>query len=184
MPTDIFPGNPDSGDLGDLELPGHLARRDGNRASLGSFERVLVSTVNDIEHIESQSLNGIAVVKIFLQPGANIDGAISQTTSSAEAALQNDAAGHLSAAGAAVQRVERADSAGFARQRQLSEQQLFDLATNNLRPGMATRAAAPRFRIPTAEKLRQIMVDIDPREAVSPGTFRPPMCRTRSTPRI
>ena len=37
---------------------------------VGNFERVCVSTVNDIEHIESQSLNGISVIKIFLQPGA------------------------------------------------------------------------------------------------------------------
>ena len=117
---------------------------------VGNFERILVSTVNGIEHIESQSLNGIAVVKIFLQPGADIDGAISQTTSSARSGAEIDAAGHFPAAGAAVQRFERADSCkSRSAATALSEQQLFDLATNNLRPGMAT-VPGRRFRIPTA----------------------------------
>ncbi len=71
-------------------------------ASSGNFERMLVSTVNDIEHLESQSLNGMAIVKMFLQPGANVDGAISQTVASAEAVLRSHAARHFSAAGAAV----------------------------------------------------------------------------------
>ena len=45
---------------------------------VGNYERVLVSTVNDIEHIESQSLAGIGIVKIFLQPGSKIEAATAQ----------------------------------------------------------------------------------------------------------
>src|ERR1700726_4071232 len=47
------------------------------------FERSLTTSVNNIEHIESQSLNGVAVVKVFLQPSANIDGAISEVIAEA-----------------------------------------------------------------------------------------------------
>ena len=47
---------------------------------VGGFERLLVSLVNDIHHIESQSLNSAGVVKIFLQPKARIDGAVAQIT--------------------------------------------------------------------------------------------------------
>ena len=43
-------------------------------------ERVMTSTVNDIEHIESQSLNGIAVIKLFFQPHVNIGNAVAQVT--------------------------------------------------------------------------------------------------------
>src|SRR5260370_12390287 len=42
------------------------------------FERSLTTSVNNIEHIESQSLNGVAVIKVFLQPTANVEGAISE----------------------------------------------------------------------------------------------------------
>ena len=43
-------------------------------------ERGITITVNDIEHIESQSVNGVGVIKIFFRPGANIQTALSQVT--------------------------------------------------------------------------------------------------------
>ena len=52
------------------------------------YERVLTTTVDNIEHIESQSLNGIAVVKIFLQPNANVPTGIAQVTSVSQAVLK------------------------------------------------------------------------------------------------
>jgi len=42
------------------------------------YERALTTTVDNIEHIESQSLNGVAIVKVYLQPQANVDGAIAE----------------------------------------------------------------------------------------------------------
>ena len=48
------------------------------------FERSLTTTVNNIEHIESQSYNGVAVVKVFLQPNADINGAISAVIAEAQ----------------------------------------------------------------------------------------------------
>src|SRR5579863_9781638 len=53
-------------------VPAEMANR-----IVSIFERSLTTTVNGIEHIESQSLNGVAVVKVFLQPSADINGAIS-----------------------------------------------------------------------------------------------------------
>src|SRR5688572_6011427 len=79
MPTDIFP---------DIDIPvisviwnyGGLPPEEMERRIVTNYERALTTTVNDIEHIESQSLTGIAVIKIFFQPGANIDGATAQVT--------------------------------------------------------------------------------------------------------
>src|ERR1700749_1628306 len=47
-------------------------------------ERSLTTTVNDIEHIESQSMNGIGIIKIFFQPGVNIATAVAQVTAIAQ----------------------------------------------------------------------------------------------------
>src|SRR5476651_100231 len=87
MPMDIFP---------EIQIPvisviwnyTGISPDEMETRVVGNFERVLVSTVNDIEHLESQSLNGIAVVKIFLQPKGNIDAAIAQVVSSSESVLR------------------------------------------------------------------------------------------------
>ncbi len=52
------------------------------------YERTLTSTVNDIEHIESQSLNGVGVVKIYFQPGVDIRTATAQVTSISQTVLK------------------------------------------------------------------------------------------------
>src|SRR4051812_48514083 len=75
IPVDIFP---------DIDIPvitvvwnyGGLAPEEMEKRIVTNYERFLTTVVNDIEHIESQSLTGIAVVKIFLQPGTSVDGAI------------------------------------------------------------------------------------------------------------
>jgi len=99
---------------------------------------VLVSTVGGIEHIESQSLNGISVVKIYLQEGANIDSAISQIVATSQQALRAMPPGifpplvmRYNAANVPIVQVSLDSDT-------LNEQQLFDNATNGLRPGMAT----------------------------------------------
>jgi hypothetical protein len=56
-------------------------------------ERVLTTTVNDIEHIESQSLNGVAVVKIFFRPSANIQTALAQVAAVCQTILRSLPAG-------------------------------------------------------------------------------------------
>ena len=57
------------------------------------FERATTTTVNGIEHIESQSLNGVSVTKIYLQPGTNVEGAIAEVTAEAQSVLI-DSSGH------------------------------------------------------------------------------------------
>ena len=74
MPTDIFP---------DIDIPvisviwnyGGLAPDEMEKRIVSNFERNLTTVVNDIEHTESQTLGGVAVVKIFFQPGAKIEAA-------------------------------------------------------------------------------------------------------------
>jgi multidrug efflux pump subunit AcrB len=79
MPTDIFP---------DIDIPvisvvwnySGLSPEDMEKRIVTNCERALTTTVNGIEHIESQSLTGIAVVKIFFQPNARIEAATAQVT--------------------------------------------------------------------------------------------------------
>src|SRR5258708_16621059 len=86
-PTDIFPN---------INIPvvtivwnyGGLSADEMSNRIVSIYERNLTTTVNDIEHVESQSLRGIAVVKVFFQPGANIDLAVAQVTASAQAQLR------------------------------------------------------------------------------------------------
>ena len=53
-------------------------------------ERYLTTTVNDIEHVESSSYNGVGVIKVFLQPGASVDGGVAQITAVAGATIAQD----------------------------------------------------------------------------------------------
>ena len=86
-PTDIFPN---------IDIPvvsviwqytGLSAQEMANRIVYYS-ERMTTTTVNNIEHIESQSLNGVAVIKVFLQPGANVEGAISEVIAESQVGLK------------------------------------------------------------------------------------------------
>ncbi|SFJ24418.1 efflux RND transporter permease subunit [Planctomicrobium piriforme] len=160
MPTDIFP---------EIDIPviaviwnyTGISPDDMETRIVGNFERILVSTVNGIEHIESQSLNGISVVKIFLQPGSEVDAAVSQTVASSQTALRNAPQGtfpplvmRYSASNVPIVQLSLGSES-------LNEQQLFDLATNSLRPGMASVPGA-QVPYPYGGKVRQVMVDIDP----------------------
>src|SRR5580765_8582932 len=87
MSTDIFP---------DIDIPvisvifnyGGLPPEQMEKRIVSNFERFLTTTVNDIDHIESQSLSGIAVIKIFFQPGASIDAATAQVTAVSQTAVR------------------------------------------------------------------------------------------------
>src|SRR5438270_5763759 len=86
MPTDIFP---------DIDIPvisvvfnySGLSPEEMEKRMVNNYERALTTTVNDIEHIESQSLTGVSVVKLVFQPGANIDFATAQVTALSQPAL-------------------------------------------------------------------------------------------------
>src|SRR5205085_8871735 len=87
MPTDIYP---------DIDIPvisviwnyTGLSPEEMEKRIVTQYERSLTTTVNDIEHVESQSLTGIAVVKIFFQPGARIEAATAQVTAVSQSMLK------------------------------------------------------------------------------------------------
>jgi CzcA family heavy metal efflux pump len=124
------------------------------------YERVLTTTVDNIEHIESQSLYGIAVVKIFMQPTANLAKAIAQVTSVSQAILKQLPQGttpplviSYTASNVAVVRLGLGG-------RGLSEQQLNDLALNTARVQLINvpGAAVP---YPYGGRSRVVAVDLD-----------------------
>jgi multidrug efflux pump subunit AcrB len=124
-------------------------------------ERGMTTTVNDIEHIESQSLNGIAIIKIFFQPHVNIASAVAQVTSISQVQLRSLPPGttppfiiQYNASSVPVLQL------GVSGQG-LNEQQLNDIATNSIRTQLATIEGA-QTPYPYGGKQRQIQVDIDP----------------------
>ena len=125
------------------------------------YERQVTSSVNDIEHIESQSVNGLGIVKIFFQPGVDIRTATAQVTSISQTVLKQMPPGItpptiLNYNASTVPILQLALSS-----RELGEQKLFDTGQNFIRPALATvqGAAIPS---PYGGKERQVQVDIDP----------------------
>jgi multidrug efflux pump subunit AcrB len=126
-----------------------------------NYERQLTATVNDIEHMESSSYNGIGVVKIYFRPGVDIRTATAQVTSTSQTVLKQMPAGItppliLNYSASTVPILQIALSSGV-----LSEQQLFDLGQNTIRSSLATvqGAALPS---PYGGRVRQIQIDLDP----------------------
>jgi multidrug efflux pump subunit AcrB len=167
MPTDIFP---------DIDIPvisvvwnyGGLSPDEMEKRIVSNFERGLTTTVSDIEHIESQMLSGVAVVKIFFQPGAKIEAATAQVTAISQPLIRQMPPGttppfiiRYSASNVPIMQVAlESDS--------LSEQQLFDYGTNFVRADLAT-IPGTQIPWPYGGKQRQVMVDIDPARLYSHG---------------
>jgi multidrug efflux pump subunit AcrB len=158
-PKDIFPN---------INIPvvsvlwnysGLSAPEMANRIVFNS-ERIMTTTVNDIEHIESQSLNGIAVVKVFFQPSVKIDMAVAQVTSVSQTILRGLPPGTFpplvivyTASGVPIVQIGLSGKG-------LSEQQLFDLGVNTIRTRLVT---VPGVAIPWpyGGKQRQVQVDLN-----------------------
>jgi len=159
-PTDIFP-NIDIPVVSVLWSYAGLPPDELDHYITNYFERAVTTTVNDIEHIESNSLNGIAVVKIFFQPNVNIDMAISQVTAISQTMLRNFPPGTLppqilSYSASTVSVIQLVLSST-----KLSEQELNDLGNNFIRTQLATVEGAA-LPYPYGGKVRQIQVDLDP----------------------
>ena len=167
MPTDIFP---------DIDIPvisvvwnyNGLSPEEMEQRIVTNYERFLTTTVNDIEHIESQALPGIAVIKIFFQPGARIEAATAQVTAVSQAAVRQMPPGatppliiRYSASNVPILQAALESET-------LSEQQLFDYATNSVRTDMVT-VPGTQIPWPYGGKQRQIVVDIDPARLYSFG---------------
>src|SRR6185312_17434989 len=117
------------------------------------------TTVNDIEHIESQSMAGMGIVKIFFQPDADIRTATAQVTSVSQTTLRQFPAGAqppliLNFNAATVPVIQLAMSSDV-----LSEQQVLDLTMNFMRARLTTvRGAAVPY--PYGGKTRQVQIDL------------------------
>jgi multidrug efflux pump subunit AcrB len=158
-PTDIFPN---------IGIPvisvvwsyTGLAPDDMAGRIVSPYERVLSTTVNDIEHIESQSFPGMGVVKIFFQPNVNINAAQAQVTSISQTILKQLPAGAtppiiLAYNASSVPIIQLALSSDS-----LSQVELFDLAMNFIRPQLTTVAGA-QLPFPYGGATRQVQIDLD-----------------------
>ena len=124
------------------------------------YERVLTTTVDNIEHIESTTVNGQAIVKIFLQPDASLDTANAQITAVSQTILRQLPPGTLppliinySASSVPILHLGLSGKG-------LSEQQLNDIGQNFLRPQLVTVPGAV-IPYPYGGKQRQIMIDLN-----------------------
>jgi multidrug efflux pump subunit AcrB len=128
----------------------------------GSFERVSLVAVNNIDHIESQSLTGISVIKYFFHQGTSIDLASSQLTAVSQAWLKQLPPGItppliIAYNASSVPIIQLALSS-----RSIPEQGLFDLANNFVRTQLAGVAGAS-IPFPYGGKQRQVQIDLDQR---------------------
>jgi multidrug efflux pump subunit AcrB len=158
-PTDIFP-NIDIPVVSVLWQYTGLSAEEMSARIVSIHERILTTTVDNIEHIESQSLNGIAVEKIFFHQGANVNTSLAQVTSVSQTILKFLPPGAtppliINYTASSVPILQLALSG-----QGLTEQQLFDFGTNFIRVQLATveGAAIPN---PYGGKQRQVMVDLN-----------------------
>ncbi len=123
-------------------------------------ERGITTTVNDIEHMESQSVYGLGIIKVFFRPGTNLQGAIAQITAICQTTVRSLPPGTtpplvISYSASTTPIIQLGLSS-----KTLPEQQLFDLGQNFLRTFLATvQGAATPY--PYGGKIRQIQVDLD-----------------------
>jgi multidrug efflux pump subunit AcrB len=162
MPADIYP---------EINIPvvaavwsyTGLAPREMEGRITSQFERAVMTIVSGIDHIESQTISGVSVVKVFLQPGRSIDGAVAQVTAAAQPILRVMPPGATppliipySASNVPIIQLGLSSAT-------LDEQQINDIGTNFLRPGLATVQGA-QLPLPMGGKQREIVVDLDPQK--------------------
>jgi len=166
-PVDIFP---------DINIPvislvwtyNGLQPQEMEQRITSNVERGVTTLVSDVEHIESQSLSGIAVIKVFFQPGANIQTALAQTAAISQTFLRFLPPGTtpplvIIYSASTVPVIQIGLTSGT-----LSEQQLFDFGNYFIRTQLATvpGAATP---FPYGGKQRVISVDINPTSLQAKG---------------
>jgi multidrug efflux pump subunit AcrB len=159
MSTDIFPN---------INIPvvsviwsyAGVAPEEMEKRFVTVSERAMTTTVNDIEHIESQSYNGVSVIKVFFHEGAKVEAGVAQITSIMQTLLRIMPPGttppliiQYSASNVPILQLGLSGKG-------LSEQQLYDLGLNFIRTQLATIQGA-QVPLPYGGKSRQVMVDID-----------------------
>src|SRR5579863_4086759 len=167
MPVDIFPY---------IDIPlvsvvwsyGGLTPQEMEGRMVTIFERSLTTTVNDIEHMESQAYSGVSVTRVYFQPNAKVEVALSQITAICQTLLR------IFPPGTTPPNIIKYDASSVPilqlalESKTLSEQELFDYGQNFIRTQLATiqGAAVP---LPYGGRFRQVMVDLDPEQMFAKG---------------
>ena len=167
MPVDIFPY---------IDIPvvsivwsyQGLSPEEMEKRMVTIFERSMTTTVNDIEHIESQSYSGVSVIRVYFQPNVKIDMALAQVTAISQTLLR------IFPPGTFPPNILKYDASSVPilqlglESKTLSEQAIFDYGLNFIRTQLATvqGAAVP---LPYGGKFRQIMVDLNPDQLYAKG---------------
>ncbi len=162
MPVDIFPY---------IDIPvvsvvwqyGGLSPEEMEKRMVVSNERAMTTTVNDIEHIESQSYNGVAVIRVYLQPTAKVDLAVAQITAQAQSNLR------AFPPGTQPPNILKYDASAVPilqlglESKVLAEQELFDLGQNFIRTQLST-VQGISVPLPYGGKFRSVQVDLNPEQ--------------------
>jgi len=159
-PTDIFP---------EIKIPviavawqytGLPSEQMAGRIST-QFQRALTTTVNDIEHIEATSYAGIGIVKVFFQPGVNIAVANAQVTAISQVVVRQMPPGitppliiNYNASTVPILQLALSGEG-------MSEQNLFDVGVNSVRPPLVTIPGAA-IPFPYGGKQRLVQIDLNP----------------------
>jgi multidrug efflux pump subunit AcrB len=167
MATDIFPKIDIPVVSVMWSFPG-VAPEEMEKRFVTVTERAMTTTVNDIEHIESQSYNGVSVIKVFFHEGAKVEAGVAQITSITQTLLRILPPGttpplilQYSASNVPILQLGLTSKT-------LSEQDLYDLGLNFIRTQLATVQGA-QVPLPYGGKSRQVMVDIDPEKLFGKG---------------
>ncbi len=161
MPTDIFP---------EIDIPvvtviwsySGISPEEMAEVVTIRSERAFTTSVNDIEHMESQSLPGLSVIRIFFHPSAKVEAAVAQLAASSQSVLHSLPTGmtppsiiRYNASSVPILQLSLSSDT-------MSEQSVYDYGYNFIRTQLSTVQGAS-FPLPYGGKPRQIMVDIDPK---------------------
>src|SRR4029078_10694431 len=167
MATDIFPKIDIPVVSVIWSFPG-VAPEEMEKRFVTVTERAMTTTVNDIEHIESQSYNGVSVINVFFHEGAKVEAGVAQITAITQTLLRIMPPGttpplilQYSASNVPILQLGLSSKS-------LSEQQLYDLGLNFIRTQLSTIQGA-QVPLPYGGKSAQVMVDIDPQKLYGKG---------------
>src|SRR5438477_5173363 len=162
MPVDIFPY---------IDIPvvsvvwtyGGLSPEEMEKRMVTIFERAMTTTVNDIEHIESQSYSGVSVTRVYFQPSAKVELALAQITAISQTLLRTFPPGSTPPS------VIKYDASSVPiiqlglESETMSEHELFDMGQNFIRTQLATIQGAS-VPLPYGGRYRSVMIDLNPEQ--------------------
>ena len=179
MPTDIFP---------EINIPvvsviwsyGGVSPEEMAEIITVRSERGFTISVNDIEHMESESLQGLGIIKVFFHPQAKVEAAVAQLSAMSGSVLHSLPTGitpplilRYNASSVPILQLSISSDT-------LSEQQLYDYGYNFIRTQMAT-VQGSTFPLPYGGRPRQISVDLDPRALYAQGLSADDVTRAINT---